>query len=150
MLFVMVWPLIIIGIVIAVTRITTQQRRRAEAQKRAEQVQEEQPVTEGQASYTPVKPSVQIPSARKAQTAPKSTPTVQNAYRSPFAQPLQKHPEPDMCALQPEEPKKNTAPHEHAAIPALQSSGANLNLTPDNIVRGVLFSEIFGKPKALR
>ncbi len=54
------------------------------------------------------------------------------------------HAEHDLCALDSDGSEKTEA------VPALQTGGTSLNLTPDNIVRGVLFSEIFGKPKSLR
>ena len=62
--------------------------------------------------------------------------------------PQQKHPEHDLCALSPEDTKPQEAAQAHA--PALETSGVVLSFTPNNIVRGVLFSEIFGKPKGLR
>jgi hypothetical protein len=62
----------------------------------------------------------------------------------------QAHPQHDMCALQPEDAKEQKASQTRTGVPALQTGGTALNLTPDNIVRGVLFSEIFGKPKSLR
>lgn len=58
------------------------------------------------------------------------------------------HPDHDLCALRPEEQTAKESMLKNA--PALQCGGTPLNLTPDNIVRGVIFSEIFGKPKALR
>lgn len=169
--FVMVLPLIIIGIAIAVSRSAAEQKKRAEALRRAEERQREETSVEGQVSYTPVRPSVQVPTVRKAETAPKPVQPVQQAYRSPLAQPAQQmHPGHDFCALRPDDPKatnpqkhpdhdlcairpedaKGKQPSAKQSVPAAECSGTPLNLTPQEILNGVIFSEILGKPKALR
>lgn len=54
----------------------------------------------------------------------------------------QPHPDHDLCALTPD------AVPAHAAVQA--QGGAALSFAPDKILQGVLYAEIFGKPKALR
>ncbi len=56
--------------------------------------------------------------------------------------PKQMHPEHDLCALRSDDP--------HAQQTANASEGTLLNFTPNNILKGILYSEIFGKPKALQ
>ena len=58
----------------------------------------------------------------------------------------EKHPEHELCALRPEEAHPQGAAHAEVS----HNAGSLLDFTPDNILRGVLFSEVFGKPKALR
>ena len=167
--FVLILPLIVIGIVIATTRKAAEQNKRAEAQRRAAQMQHEAAVG-GQATHSPVKPSVQATPVRRVEPTP--TPrTVQKAYSSPLAK-AQAHPEHEDCSLRPDAKAPQSPPWKHpqhdecsldretASKPepytvnprntALRGEGIHLDMTPDNIVRGVLFSEIFGKPKALR
>ena len=55
------FPIVIIGIVIAAVRSAAEQKKRQEIQRRAQEAQREEAVSEGQANYTPVKPSVQVP-----------------------------------------------------------------------------------------
>ena len=74
--FLMILPLVVVGIVIATTRKAAEQKKRAEALRREEQVQSNQPAFEGQATYVPVKPSVQTYPVQKAAPAAKM-PTVQ-------------------------------------------------------------------------
>lgn len=149
--FFLVLPLIVIGIVIAFSKKAAEQNKRAEAQRRAAQAQTEQVETEGQASYAPVKPSVQVPPVRKAEAAPKSTPTVQKAYQSSFAKPDKKmHPEHEFCALRPEDETAKNPSHASEHVSKRQSPESALLFTPDQIRNGVILSEILGKPKALR
>ncbi|MBQ5992648.1 MAG: hypothetical protein IJL62_08975 [Clostridia bacterium] len=159
------FPIVIIGIVIAAVRSAAEQKKRQEIQRRAQEAQREEAVSEGQANYNPVKPSVQVP-VRRAEPAPRPAPTVQKAYQSPLAnaqKPAQQmHPGHDFCALRPDDPKaKDPKKHPEHDLCALrpdagqphgtvQTAGSPLNLTPDAILNGVIFSEIFGKPKALR
>jgi hypothetical protein len=162
-------PFVIVGIVIAVLRNGAEQKKRAEAQRRQAQMQAETPESgEGQARYTPVKPSVQAPPVRKA-PEPRPVPNMQTPFRSQMAKPEKQmhaghdfcalrpdppkgktHPEHEMCALRPDESGASETAHAHAADRTQANSGTILDFTPDNIVRGVLFSEIFGRPKALR
>lgn len=168
--FVLVLPFIVIGIVIATVKKAAEQNQRAEAQRRAAQMQREQDASEGQASYTPIRPTVQAPPVRRSEPVPRTT--VQKAYQSPLAQQSQAHPKHDDCSLRPDAKAQQAPPWKHPQhedcsldsetaskpepysvgnrVPALQGEGTTLDFTPDNIVRGVLFSEIFGKPKALR
>lgn len=172
MRFTLVLPLIVLGIVITIIKKAAEQNKRAEEMRRAAQKQAEQPAFEGQQSYTPVRPSVQVPPVRKATPAPQSVPSVGKAYQSPLAKPAQTHPTHDDCSLRSDAKKAPTPPWQHpehedcsldegtASKPApyslkkngsaLRTGGTDLDFTPDSVVRGVLFSEILGKPKALR
>ncbi len=172
-------PLIIIGAVISLAVRTAEQKKRQAAQRRADverqQAQQNMPPVQPKQPYVPVRPTVQAPApARQAAPAPKPKPAdmkprvgsgafvpmegppIKNGQKlhqdhdfcslpteDPKARKGQ-HPDHDLCALRPDDPKTR-----QAAI-APQGGGTILNLTPDNIVSGVLFSEILGKPKALR
>ena len=171
--FVLVLPLIVIGIVIAASKKAAEQNKRAAAARRnLEQAERNNIPTEGQANYTPVRPSVQVPPVRKAPTAPRPAQTAGKAYQSPFAQQkTQVHPKHEDCSLRPDSTVKPAPPYQHpkhedcsldeqtASKPEIytakkgvpmQSEGTKLDFTPDKILNGVLYSEIFGKPKALR
>lgn len=160
-------PIIVIGIVIAVSRSAAEQKKRAEQARRAAQMQAEAPEQEGQTSYTPVRPSVQIPGSKREAAAT----AAQKTNRSPLTKPSKPaqsmHPGHDYCALRPDDPKADD-PDQHPdhelcsldpeeivqEVPegasAAQGGGMPLNLAPDAILNGVIFSEVFGKPKALR
>ena len=170
--FFAVFPLIVIGIVIAVARKAAEQNKRAEAQRRAAQMEREAAFG-GQASQSPVRPSVQVPPVREATVTPRTTPTVRPTSPAPrVTTPKQTHPQHDECALRPDQKTASTPPWKHPQhedcsldsdtagkpeaytvqkrVPALQNSAADLDLTPENSLRGVIFSEVFGRPKALR
>lgn len=164
------FPIIIgVGVVIASIAASRQseQKKRAEQARRAAQMQAEAPEQEGQTSYTPVRPSVQIPGSKREAAAT----AAQKTNRSPLTKPSKPvqsmHPGHDYCALRPDDPKADD-PDQHPdhelcsldpeeivqEIPegasAAQGGGMPLNLAPDAILNGVIFSEVFGKPKALR
>lgn len=156
-------PIIVIGIVIAVSRSAAEQKKRAEQARRAAQMQAEAPVQEGQTSYTPVRPSVQIPGSKREAAATAAQKTNQSPLTKPSKPAQSMHPGHDYCALRPDDPKAQNGGHpEHddcalrpeerkgSASAAAITGGTPLSLEPDDIVRGVLFSEILGKPKALR
>ena len=155
-------PIIVIGIVIAVSRSAAEQKKRAEQARRAAQMQAEAPVQEGQTSYTPVRPSVQIPGSKREAAATAAQKTNQSPLTKPSKPAQSMHPGHDYCALRPDDPKAAKGEHpehdlcslnpEDKKTPAAQPQNGNalLNFTPDDILRGVLFSEVFGKPKALR
>ena len=166
-------PFIIIGIVIAFARRSAeQQRKQQEARRRAAQAQtvgEQKVPTINRTPQPTVRPTVQVPEpAREVprplptnpyvqSAAPKAKPAAsalkprtqvrpQPAYEGvPVTTPM--HKDHDLCAVE-EDPKGSLTPH--AAVSAVSGGGTLLDLKPDNIVRGVLFSEIFGKPKARR
>ena len=154
MLLAAVLPLIVVGVVIAIVLRSVEQNRRQEAQRRAAEMKQPQTPSEGQAQYTPVRPSVQAapvrrePAFRPEGTAVKGPSMHQEhdlcALKQETPNANGKHPEHDDCALRPEERK------EPASAAAAKTGGTLLSLEPDDIVRGVLFSEILGKPKALR
>lgn len=54
----------------------------------------------------------------------------------------QMHPEHDLCALRADDRRAQTA--------VQTTAGILPNMTQENIVKGLIFSEIIGKPKALR
>ena len=161
--FILVLPFIVIGIVIAATKKAAEQNKRAEAQRRAAQMQQQKTASEGQASYTPVRPSVQPSAVRRAQ------PTIKTqAYQSPLGKAAQTHPQHEDCSLRPDAKVAPAPPWKHPqhedcsvpnidsdangthAVPAVQTGGATYRFTPDEVLNGVIFSEILGKPKALR
>lgn len=156
--FAVVLPFVIVGVVIAILRKSVEQNKRQEAQRRAAQMQQEQTVTEGQATYKPVKPSVQVPPVRKASpawaegTAPKGSLMHQGhdlcALKKEDPKAKNKHPEHDLCALEPD--KVNAQNNAHKKTEAPNAHGVRLDFTPDQILNGVILSEILGKPKALR
>lgn len=169
--FFLVLPFIVIGIVIAAVRKTAEQNRRAEAKRRAREAQAaNEPVSQSR-PYTPVKPSVQVP-VREVSPTPRTTPTVNPARAAQSVRTSATHPHHEDCALRPDSKTASTPPWQHphhddcaldsdtASKPeayavqrhgsALQNDGADLELTPENILRGVIFSEVFGRPKALR
>ncbi len=167
--FILVLPFIVIGIVVAISKKTAEQNRRAEAQRRAAQMQAEQTASEGQASYVPVRPSVQVPPVRKATPAPNMPQAAQKTYQSSISKaPDQMHAGHDFCALRPDTTKGKSHPdHDNCSLrpedsdavdtlhaskdSAVQkSSGFDLSFTQDQILNGVIFSEILGKPKALQ
>ena len=155
-------PIIVIGIVIAVSRSAAEQKKRAEQARRAAQMQAEAPVQEGQTSYTPVRPSVQIPGSKREAAATAAQKTNQSPLTKPSKPAQSMHPGHDYCALRPDDPNAKNGGHPEHDLCALdpedkkapatvpQSGNTLLNFTPDNILRGVLFSEVFGRPKALR
>ena len=156
--FFIVLPFIIIGVVVFYARNAAEQKKRAEQAKRqAERIPWEKPQT--RPSATVPRPTVQTPAPARSSVpttiptpaaAPVRTPPIQKTNRSPFSQPTQqKHPEHDLCALRPEDPKPQE-PLQPQTCAAQQTNGGLLNFTPDRILNGVIFSEIFGKPKALR
>ena len=170
--FFLVLPFIVIGIVIATVKKTAEQNKRAEAKRRTEEMQASMTKPDPK-PYTPVRPSVQAPPVRGAAPTPRTTPTVQSARTAPKVMTQkQTHPQHDECALRPDSKKAPTPPWQHpeheecsldsdtTAKPeaytvqrraaALHNGNADLELTPENILRGVIFSEVFGRPKALR
>ncbi|MBR4905439.1 MAG: hypothetical protein IKZ44_01130 [Clostridia bacterium] len=170
--FFLVLPFIVIGIVLATVKKTAEQNKRAEAQRRAEEMQTRQSAAEAK-PYTPVRPSVQVPPVREAAPTPRTTPTVQSARTAPrVTTQKQTHPQHDECALRPDQKTASVPPWKHPQhdecslepdtaakpeayavqrrVPALHNSAADMDLTPENILRGVIFSEVFGRPKALR
>ncbi len=139
--FILVLPMIVFGILITVLK-AAEHKKRAQAQQNAPQMQQQQAASEGQASYTPVKPSVQTPSARKVQP----TAIAQKEYKASFTQ-SQKHPEHDLCALRPDEHEEQEA---HTGASAQHNGKTPVSFSSNNILQGIIYSEIFGKPKALR
>lgn len=139
------FPVAVIVFVIIASRKAAEQKKRAEAMQQAEQTKPVEAPSEGQTAYKPVKPTVQTFPERKAEQ-PKR-PVQQRTRQNAYAQ-APKHPEHDLCALRPEEHKDGDA-HERSND-AVHNDGTLLSFTPDNILQGVVFSEIFGKPKALR
>lgn len=169
--FLALLPLIIVGVIISITSRAAAVRKQEEARKRATAFDERQsnpqmPPVRPQAPQPP-KPTVQppqytqyVPPVRlqtQQPTQPRTTqPNTHAAAMKPSTvssrvsgyegKPTQAkmHTDHDLCALESEDSVQA------AAVPARQSVGTTLALTPDNIVRGVVFAEIFGKPKALR
>lgn len=147
----------IAAIIIITTAIrSAEQKKRAEAQRMPQAPQTAAPV-EGQASYMPVRPSVQVPPAREAAAAPTRPYASVHPQHDECAlrpdqmkpQPANSHPQHDECSLREDTSKKCGVPA-NAPETAQHSGGDLLNFTPDNILRGVVFAEVFGKPKALR
>jgi len=146
-----VLPFIFIGIAAAVMRYSAEQNKRAEAQnrERERQIPEQQVPTKRPAAATP-RPTVQDPKPSFGSTPAQKQPVsaAKRADRSTVSQPSkQSHPEHDLCALRPEDQADPDVAQTHAPK---QSNGTPLNFTSERILNGVLFSEIFGKPKALR
>lgn len=144
-----VLPFIFIGIAAAVMRYSAEQNKRAEAQKRARerQISERQVPSERPAAAAP-RPTVQVPKPSLGSTPAQkqSGAAATRKDRLPVSQPSsQSHPEHDLCALRPEDQV-----NPRTAQTRTQNDGTPLDLTPEKILNGVLFSEIFGKPKALR
>lgn len=166
-------PIIIIGVVITMIR-SAGQKQRQEAKRRAQAERQGSEIPAApQQPYRPVRPTVQTPSdvppVRTAAPQPKPLSGAYVPHEGPPAPEKKLHPEHDNCALDArlaEQKAKRAAekahpqhdmcalredtPHAASPVPAAETAGTTLNLTPDNIVRGVLFAEIFGKPKALR
>lgn len=156
-------PLIVIGIVVAVARnaATTKQR---EAQARAaRERQNAAPVPPRQQTPTPVRPTVRVPAPAQEGPQPEERVRLEPRVQPKPAQKAQQmHPDHDFCALRPDDPNAKNGGHPEHDLCALdpedkkapatvpQSGNTLLNFTPDNILRGVLFSEVFGRPKALR
>ncbi len=164
-------------VVFAIIRASAEQKKREEARRNAQGTQSQQPAYEGQTSYSPVRPSVQTTPVRGAATwqgtagnarpqnssftsqqkpAQKMHPDHEYCALRPDAASAkdprskntsQKHPEHDLCALRPENNQSATA--DASPVPALQVGGIQMNFTPNQVLSGVLFSEIFGKPKAM-
>lgn len=158
--FAAILPFIIIGIIIGAVRRSAikQQEARRRAAVEEQQAQRTQTVTRPEPQPT-VRPSVQVPTRSEGPKANERVKPIEPRF------PSNAHPEHDDCALRPETPPKTVAgqkhpshddcalrPDEHAASAPVQKNSGNapLELTSDQILRGVLFSEIFGKPKALR
>ena len=157
-------PLIVIGIVIAVARNAAATKQREAQARAARERQNAAPVPPLQQTPTPVRPSVRIPTP--AQEGPRSEERVRLEARvqpKPAQKAQKMHADHDFCALRPDDPKAQNGGHpEHddcalrpeerkgSASAAAITGGTPLSLEPDDIVRGVLFSEILGKPKALR
>ena len=110
-----------------------------------------------------VGPRVQNPSADRSPTqaaSPRAQTPRTAASPAKNAKPQHMHEQHDFCALRPDPPKGQSHPeHDMCALSSEQKSvrtsarsndNALLNLTPEQVLRGVVFSEIFGKPKALR
>ncbi len=168
--FVLVLPFIVIGIVIAFTR-KAEQAKRAEAQQRERQLREQ---NFGQPQPTPARPSVQV--AKPAREGPRPGERVQPqvsprmqkpaADRKPVPAQMHQghdfcalrpdtakgkpHPDHDLCSLRPEDSKAQKAPNAPVNAAAKQHAGTLPSFTPDQILNGVILSEILGKPKALR
>ena len=111
-------PIIVIGIVIAVSRSAAEQKKRAEQARRAAQMQAEAPVQEGQTSYTPVRPSVQIPGSKREAAATAAQKTNQSPLTKPSKPAQSMHPGHDYCALRPGfcNPTAFSIPAGHSAI----------------------------------
>lgn len=158
--FAAILPFIIIAVIIGVMRYSAQKQQ--EARRRAaveeQQAQRTQPETHAEPQTT-VRPSVHVPTPSEGPKVNERVKPIEPRYST------KAHPVHDDCALRPETPPKTVAgqkhpshddcalrPDEHAEpAAAVSNSGkAPLELTPDKIMEGVLFSEIFGKPKALR
>ena len=168
--FVLVLPFIVIGIVIAAAK-KAEQMKRAEAQNRERQLRE-QGVPQPQP--TQVRPAAQAPKPVREGPRPgeRVQPQVSPRMQKPAAErkqaPAQMHQGHDFCALRPDSPKGKTHPdhdlcslraedanagkptHTPSGASAQQCGGIHLNFTQDQILNGVILSEILGKPKALR
>ena len=143
MRFMMFLPLIVVVFVIVATKKAVEQKKRAEAIQRAEQMK--QAAAQAEAQRAPVRPSVQTQTVRKDPPARKPTPSaVQSKSAQRTAAPQNKHPQHDLCALRPEEAGKE--PKNSAE----NAEGSILDYDPKSILQGVIFSEVLGKPKALR
>jgi outer membrane biosynthesis protein TonB len=151
-------PFIIIAIVIASARSAEMKKQQVLKRRQAEQEQAAKSApTPQKKPPVPARPTVR-PTVMQPRT--QSTVTAQTKTNAPQKQ---VHPQHDDCALRPDQ-KVTTSAQKHPqhedcslrpeTVSASGASAANggtpLNFTPDNILRGVIFSEIFGKPKALR
>ncbi len=156
-------PLIVIGIVVAVTRRAAITKQREAQARAARERQDAAPFQPRQQTPMPVRPTVQVPNPAQEGPRPEERVRLEPRVQQKPAQKAQKmHTEHDFCALRPDDPKAAKGEHpehdlcslnpEDKKTPAAQPQNGNalLNFTPDDILRGVLFSEVFGKPKALR
>ena len=147
--------LVIFGIVFTASKQSLAAKKQEEARKQKFDERQYDPVTPPVRPQTPqpIRPSVQVfEPVRKAV----------NAAQPAVKQESKQHPQHDLCALREEKPVKNGAHPQHdmcaldahtvqaRADDSTQPAGTVLNFTPDNILRGVIFAEVFGKPKALR
>ena len=168
-------PIIIIGVVITMIR-SAGQKQRQEAKRRAmaEQQKETTVPVAPPKPLEPVRPTVQVPkpspqTARTGVPQPKPAAPAYTPHEGPPSPERKLHPEHDNCSLDArlaEYKAKKASEKAHpqhadcalrpetghavSSVPATEAAGTDLNFTSDNILRGVIFSEIFGKPKALR
>lgn len=141
-------PAIIFGIFFFVfSQIAKKQRAQANANRQANEAAGgdarppqtpvmQRPAPQARPNPAPARPQ---PNVSAPKTAPRPNP---NVNRPAQKAPQQMHPEHDLCALRADGTDAQTAVQ--SAVRVLP------NLTQDNIVKGVVFSEILGKPKALR
>ena len=143
MRFMMFLPLVVIVFVIVASKKAAEQKKRAEAIQRAEQMK--QVAAQAEAQRAPARPSVQNQTVRKEPPARKPTPSaVHTKSAQKTAAPQTKHPQHDLCALRPDEAGRETP------AAAQNAEGSILDYDPKSILQGVIFSEVLGKPKALR
>ena len=158
--FFIILPFIVIAIVIFASRSAEMKRQQEFRRRQAEQEQAQRSAPpSGQNQPTPMRPTVRptvtvqprtaAPAPQKSTFAAQAThPQHDDCALRPdqkLRTPPQKHPQHEDCSLSPE-----TAASASYSEPARQSAGTLLNYSPGNILQGVVFSEIFGKPKALR
>lgn len=148
--FVALLPLLIIGAVVVASMRADQMKKQQSARRNSSE-QFGKPAEP--ASRTPIEqrrpiqPSVQIP-------AQKQTP------RAAAGSPFQSDPEGRKSSVNTTAQKQQTAvprvlPKQDAAqttiaVPEPQADVSPLSLDPQSVLQGVLFTEILGKPKALR
>ena len=164
-------------IVFAIVRASAEQKKREEAKRREQDPNWRQSAFTGQTTpNSPVRPSVQATPVREAATWQGTAANARPLNAAPVSQQKQpqkmhpdheycalrqdaastqdprsrntsqKHPEHDLCALRPEQ---SAATANATPVPALQVGGIQMNFTPNQVLSGVLFSEILGKPKAM-
>ena len=170
-------PFVVIAIIIAAIKSAETKRQQELKRRQAqEQTQTAAPAPAAR-PVQPVRPTVHptvITPAQQTTLRPASDPHTSSAAKPaaprnaarPAAQRTPTasiHPEHDLCAIR-EDSKKPVPSGKHpehdlcsldetvhtAEAASQKTAGPVLNFTPDNILRGVVFSEIFGKPKALR
>ena len=141
--FLMFLPLAVIAVVIIASKKAAEQKKRVEAMQRAEQMK--RATSQAETPNSPVTPSVQVPPVRGAATMQRTAPAVPKQKPAPkVAASQQKHPQHDLCALRPDTPANPSEASEAS------HTGSVLSYEPNSILQGVIFSEILGKPKALR
>lgn len=163
-MFFIVIPLILISIVFSVMH-SAEQKKRQEAQRQAMEQQAQRTFRPAPAPQTPrpaVRPTVQVPTpARQAAAAPRTAPAVQNPYQAAYER-MQKqtvHPKHADCAVTNDYAKTTGHPqHDDCAVtdthdpqsPMKAAAQPLLGFAPNQILQGVLYAEVFGKPKALQ
>jgi hypothetical protein len=142
-------PLFLIWAVVSALLRAEHVKKQQAAKRNAEQFrgEPEQPASRGSdGQLRPVRPSVQVPPQAQSPRTPVSATrqTKPEARKTPGEPAAVKRPSaPPAPALDPEPL--------HQPVPAVSTQAASpLSFEPQSILQGVLFAEIFGKPKALR